>query len=187
MLEISSLPAITVTLRPAMGATAVASTASRSMASSSTRPMFLRLRIIHQSSRVLIHCHLSTYRVWVPRLPIWVAKLALSPSMMATMAITVITPMTMPRVVRKVRRWLAASEERPMRSPFTHSDTARRQAFLMGCSPRSRAHRPRRLQRRHLGPGAVAQHPPVHELDGPRAAGRQPGLVGDQDDGVAAA
>ena len=76
-----------------------------------------------------------------------------------------------------------------MRSPSSRAsaEERRRRAAVTPAAPaRSRAHRPRRLQRRHLGPGAVAQHPAVHQPDGARAAGRQLRLVGDQDDGVAA-
>src|SRR5690242_19289881 len=107
--------------------------------------------------------------------------------MIATMAMTVITPMTMPRVVRKERSRCVASEPRAMRSPSATSAASRRRRLMAslaghraGAAP-SRAPRPGRLQGGDLGAGAVAQRPAVHELDGLRAARGEARLVGHQD------
>jgi len=86
----------------------------------------------NQSSDVVIHLNLSTKMVCAPKLATWAAKLWLRPWMMATMAMTVITPMTMPMVVRKVRRRCAMSDVTAMRM-LSPTSPQRRQSFM--CPP----------------------------------------------------
>ncbi len=108
---------------------------------------------------------------------------ALSPWMMATMAITVMTPMTMPSVVRKAAQ-ARAHEVREGDADALGDLRGRADDAAPEpphpCTTRAGA------ERGDLGAGAVADDPAVGEPDGARAARGQPGLVGHEDDGVAA-